>query len=258
MSFSGDTNSYDADHSGNMIHNNIVVGNQRAGGRGLYWKWSEPAEVYNNIFYNFDVGVLTAGTGGFRSSIRLRNNIFSSIGTWIIYVNAQGADPGAEYVIDSDNNIFYPTSGNQFYLTDNAGTVTTDFSGWQSISRPGFTFDTSSLTSNPLFMSPGSSDFRLQPGSPAIDSGVFVGLTQDYAGNPVPQGNGTDIGAYEYQSGTCSIQGDLNTDCVVNLFDLQIITMDFGKTSGFDSRADTILNGEIDIYDVVYVASRFT
>jgi hypothetical protein len=40
-------------------------------------------------------------------------------------------------------------------------------------------------------------DFRLQPYSPCIDSGTDVGLTEDYAGNRVPKGDGADIGAYE-------------------------------------------------------------
>lgn len=56
--------------------------------------------------------------------------------------------------------------------------------------------DVTSLVSNPLFAN-ASSNFNLQPLSPAIDAGTSVGLTSDYAGNPI---YGTpDIGAYEYQ-----------------------------------------------------------
>ena len=63
---------------------------------------------------------------------------------------------------------------------------------------------------------------------------------------------------WQFFSGILSyLMEDLNKDGHVNLLDLQIITMDFGRTSGYDQRADIIPNNEIDIFDVVYVASRF-
>lgn len=49
---------------------------------------------------------------------------------------------------------------------------------------------------NPLFKS--NETFRLQPTSPAIDSGVDVGLTADYWGHRVPQNSTPDVGACEY------------------------------------------------------------
>ena len=259
MSFSGDTNSYDADHTGNKIYNNIVMGNQRAGGRGLYWKWSDPADVFNNVFYNFDVGVLTAGTGGFRSSIKLRNNILLNIGTWMIYVNANGAVPGINYTTDSDYNLFYPVSGDMFYLIDNEGTNQTNFTGWQSISKTGCTFDPHSLTLDPLVVNAQNGNFHLQADSPAIDSGVNVGLTKDYEGNPIPQGIGFDKGAFEYLSGQ-GIPGDLNRDGLIDILDLGIIAIHFGRRNTYPSwnaTADVVGNYEIDVYDLVFVASRF-
>jgi len=45
---------------------------------------------------------------------------------------------------------------------------------------------------------------------------------------------------------------------VVDILDLGIIATNFGKTSGFNPNADTDNSGEIDIFDVVFVASRFT
>jgi hypothetical protein len=41
-------------------------------------------------------------------------------------------------------------------------------------------------------------NFQLQFGSPAIDAGVHVYLTQDYAGKPMV--NTPDIGAHEFRS----------------------------------------------------------
>jgi hypothetical protein len=56
-----------------------------------------------------------------------------------------------------------------------------------------------------------------------------------------------------------SVPGDLDVDMDVDLQDLIILISDFGKTSEFNNPKSDI-NGDsiVDIYDVVYVASRFT
>jgi len=43
-----------------------------------------------------------------------------------------------------------------------------------------------------------SSDYSLNSSSPLIDAGADVGLTHDFAGTPVPQGQKPDIGLFEY------------------------------------------------------------
>jgi len=66
---------------------------------------------------------------------------------------------------------------------------------------------------DPLLVDPANHDFRPGPLSPCIDAGVPLGRTrfdedygeddrgpsEDFAGTPVPQGAGVDIGAYEYR-----------------------------------------------------------
>lgn len=51
---------------------------------------------------------------------------------------------------------------------------------------------------------------------------------------------------------------DIYIDGVIDVQDLVAIASDFGETEGFNSRADTDNSGEIDIYDMVFIASRFT
>ncbi len=66
------------------------------------------------------------------------------------------------------------------------------------------------FNSNPLFVEPDSGDFRLQPGSPAMENGITHGIYDtffdlyglninvDFDGNPRPLGTYWDMGAYEY------------------------------------------------------------
>jgi hypothetical protein len=54
-----------------------------------------------------------------------------------------------------------------------------------------------------------------------------------------------------------AVAGDLDGDGLVNTADFFIVVSDFGKTSGFNNPgSDTNSDSIIDIYDVVYVASR--
>ena len=51
---------------------------------------------------------------------------------------------------------------------------------------------------DPKFINAIKGNFHLEYFSPAIDNGVFVGLTMDFDGITVPQGTQVDIGAFEF------------------------------------------------------------
>ncbi|MFH1510262.1 MAG: choice-of-anchor Q domain-containing protein, partial [Candidatus Woesearchaeota archaeon] len=62
--------------------------------------------------------------------------------------------------------------------------------------------------------------------------------------------------------GTCQAQqtciaGDLNCDKKVDIFDLVIVAQNYGKDSGFDTRADANKDGKVDIFDLVVVAQNY-
>ena len=104
-------------------------------------------------------------------------------------------------------NLYYLGNYNNWYL--NGSSI--NWTAWKAAG-----FDTHGLNVNPQFTNGNGaipattpwvlsypmpfnmipSDFTLQPGSPAVWTGVSVGLTTDYAGNPVH--NPPSIGAYEF------------------------------------------------------------
>ena len=89
---------------------------------------------------------------------------------------------------DFDNNIYYKAGDSTPFWENTLGSRT--LAQW----RGDMTAEAASLSADPLFVS--TSDFRLQAGSPAINAGIDVGLTQDFTGRflvGLP-----DIGAYEF------------------------------------------------------------
>jgi predicted outer membrane repeat protein len=57
-----------------------------------------------------------------------------------------------------------------------------------------------SFEADPLFVDPGVDDYHVQPGSPAVNAGVNVGVNFDIDGQPRPLFNGFDIGFDEMGS----------------------------------------------------------
>jgi len=106
------------------------------------------------------------------------------------------------------NNILYNLSQNGVYQFETSTNNVFDYNvfyGNHPVSEP---FDSHKITSDPLFVRPGSGGtgldtvdgYQLEAGSPAIDSGTqWVGHpVADYWGNPVPYNGIVDRGAFEF------------------------------------------------------------
>jgi hypothetical protein len=74
--------------------------------------------------------------------------------------------------------------------------VMSDFDTWKTLSSQ----DAHSLETSTIGLNNPPIDFELLNSSPAIDAGIDVGLSYDFAGKPVPQNSFVDIGAYEFKS----------------------------------------------------------
>ena len=138
--------------------------------------------IYNNVIHA-NTSSSASAYFGFECQapityLNIVNNIFVNFNAQWMKLNPSSVD---DY-INIKNNISYNNGSSNAinFVTGN----------------PSHYINSGSLASNPLFVS--ATDFHLQSGSPAIDTGVGVGLTTDYEGNPIPINGVPDIGAYEF------------------------------------------------------------
>ncbi|HOM67507.1 MAG: InlB B-repeat-containing protein [Brevefilum fermentans] len=118
-------------------------------------------EVINNTIVNAKTGI-NAGS----ANMTITNNIFSGCYESII---AAGEDN-----LTGTNNLFYNNAKDDFPL------------------------DNPITGQDPLFVNAAMQNYHLKKGSPAIDAGAVVALTDDFDGDERPMGDGYDIGADEF------------------------------------------------------------
>ncbi len=153
------------------VYNNLAYNNNYAGFYIPNWAQNETSLKKNILFinntsYNNEIGLLVNSARV--ENVVVRNNIFSQNNTQIdVLIEAQ-----AQTVID--HNLYY---------------------------GPGTPMGSYYIIGDPLFVSPGGSNFHLQNGSPAIDNGSSTDAPiHDFDWLPRPTGAGYDIGAYEFGS----------------------------------------------------------
>ena len=161
---------------GCIIRNNIA----RSNGGGIY--------AYNS--YAKVTNCLISGNKAFQGAgIFGTNNTSLKINNCTIGSNNADAYGGGIRVYSYDvltNSIFWQNTPDGIY-----GDPTVTYSDIQG----GYTGE-GNIDSNPKFIS--ETDYRLTSSSPCIDTGTSNGAPDiDIDGNPRPQGNGYDMGAYE-------------------------------------------------------------
>jgi hypothetical protein len=135
-------------------------------------------KVYNNLFINMKIhGVGFRGTEEKPATGEVRNNIF---------YNARNCYFGLDkYHYESGNNLLFYSDPYKKYDQDR--------------------FPNDIVNADPLFIDIDNNDFSLHPNSPAVDSGISLDFSDDFAGNKRPFGNGWDIGPYEYQGNSLPV-----------------------------------------------------
>jgi Right handed beta helix region len=174
--------------NGNVIRNNIIHDIKQNGPIkpalfGILVAGYD-GQVYNNVLYNipFFAGTQTAAIDLYYGpNHQVYNNTIYNVEVIGIQIRAS---PGYEGNAQIRNNIVY----------QNARAAISDYGPSTQLSN--------NLTdgTNPNFVNAGAANFRLQPGSRAIDTGTGLSIvTTDLTGGRRPEGAGFDIGAYEYR-----------------------------------------------------------
>jgi hypothetical protein len=223
--------------------NNIIYDSYY--GARFYKEEIASVEMRNNIFYNSEIEDIHFDTGVPEEEITLDHNLYS--GTDPKFVNASGED----FHLQSDSPAI------------NAGvTISNVIDDFDGISRPqgaGYDIGAYEYVSSlpPSNCSDGTPHNGCSANRPLYcDNGNLVNRCS-VCGCPANQ-----VCLFNETCQVISnVEGDLNNDGIVDILDLALIALHFGQKNThpqWNATIDIIVNGEIDIFDIVFVASRFS
>jgi parallel beta-helix repeat protein len=201
--------------TGANVEDNIAYDNGAAG--ILNYRLSHNNNIFNNTAYDNQQGIAIEGDGSNlnMTNIAVENNI--SVGNTGQNLDASygGEDDG---VMGSGNTYLYNDFGSAFsnFIQWGGSTYYSTYGSWETATgNCGAVGCSHSIQSDPKLTNPGSNVFTLQASSPAIDAGVNLGSTYEYALDPVSTwpsnvildnqngyGSGWDLGAYVYTQTT--------------------------------------------------------
>ena len=187
----------DAQASRNIVRNNIIrdlVLSADTRIDGIIVGRGVGNKIYNNLIYGISGPANTFGIQVYHGTdTEIYNNTVYGIGRTGIHLETGSTNAVLR------NNISYG-SGTAFQNNGSGTTLSNNL------------FD-----SNPLFADVSSGNFQLQAGSPAIDTGVAIGLvSQDLVGIHRPQGGAYDIGALERSSGSTGLTAPTGIHLISN------------------------------------------
>lgn len=195
---------FDIDEANTGVIYQYNYSHDNAGGFFLFCNGNGSTSSNGIVRYNISQNDRNFGftiSCGKVTNMKVYNNILyvSNPNTIVWNNNASTGSNVAFY-----NNIFYVTASGASY--SNAGTLTFDynvFAGQHPASEPS---DAHKLTSDPLFLAPGSAStgratldgYKLRSGSPALSSGLLMASNGglDYWGNTVSVSAAPNRGAY--------------------------------------------------------------
>jgi Dockerin type I domain len=247
----------------------VFIGNT-AGRAGACESYGSSQTRYTNCVFSGNSATGANGGGalwiGVSSAVTARNSTFvanSATSLAGCIINTSGTSTIANCILWANTGPGGTTAANQ--LT-NAGGVT---SVAYSIAQ-GTLVGTANLATDPLFVNQAARDFRLQPNSPAIDSGanasVPAGTTVDLANNPrffddlavANTGTGTgaivDRGAYERQEPSATpCPADINSSGSVDALDLATLLNNWNSVGTGDLNND----GGVDAQDLAILLNAW-
>lgn len=173
-----------------IIDSNKIAGNKAMPGGGIAVNFGANPRITNNLLVNNIGGAL--GVGGV-SRPEVINNTFAENYQLEGEVFTQGIFVFGNAKVMVTNTIFYYSD---LVLYNEMGGIILNYSLLYSGPGGAIWPGEGNIFDDPLFT--GEGNYRLQPGSPCIDTGTDAGVNTDIEGTPRPQGEGFDMGAYEY------------------------------------------------------------
>lgn len=187
-----------ANTPGNLIENNRFenIGDVGIGQRTPVVNNTIRGNVFNNV------GV-SIGFGGDNQNTSFYNNIVSNNKECMKFYY------GYSLTMKIYNNTFYNSGNGPFGCFSHTGRADISSPGSNAVRNNIFyevtvngSIPANNFIGNPLFVNADQGNFKLQEGSPAIDTGETLSeVTTDIEGNPRPLGAAYDPGAYEFDSG---------------------------------------------------------
>ncbi len=165
-------------------------------------------DFYNNLLVNSSFHVANTFNGTVPFDTRITDNTIyggsillsmceqTEVRNNVVYCTDPSSYPfsyGRGTVPVVEHNVWHNSASDKRVIWAGTSYNVSDRDSWAA-AHPGEVFQ------DPAFIDPATGDFRLQSGSPALDAGTDTGLTVDFDGDPVPQGDGPDIGAFETPS----------------------------------------------------------
>ena len=199
-----------------LIEKNVIWENGAGGGSGINCDGLSDSIIRNNLlFANRASGIslyaIDAAAGASRNQVLHNTIIQATSGRWCLNIPASDgvASPTGNVV---KNNIFIHPGARGSVTTYSPSALQSDYnivvnrfsqddgntfitlSAWQAAGQ-----DQHSIVSTPetLFVDVANNNYRLKTGSPALNAGTSVAVTEDADGVPRPQGFAADIGCYE-------------------------------------------------------------
>ena len=194
-----------------IIYNNIIVNNHFGQGIALFQQdgaiVSSGAKIFNNTIIVPDDGrwgILM--TSGANQNTQIYNNIIINQHAWRGSISCESTDN-----LSSDHNILSDK------MSDLGDGSAMPLATWQALGLDGQSQKADPLAN--IFMAPGSSDYHLLSESQAVDAGndilVTSIVTLDFDHNVRPEGDGYDIGAFEFQFLSTSTRYEVESDQIV-------------------------------------------
>jgi hypothetical protein len=228
------------------IHDNIFKGMGRNGvllggsdgTNNLPFKDDNVQYIYNNVFvangatdldYGYSALMFGTTSSSNTGTFKVYNNTFYWNGNSPLPSPSGDIDNQGTTSIEVSNNIFYaPSNASHYcgYICYEVYGSASQMSGHNNLFYNygnGPSWSTNSINGlDPKFINPSTdlsvADFRLQSGSPAVDTGAAIGLVkQDINGVPRPQGTAYDMGAYELFTGTAPVAPNPPTNLQVTV-----------------------------------------